>query len=72
MVKHVQITQNKKFTIPIQYLKKDVSREVGFLQADKHESFLQIDSIIFDNDDQVLPKFCHVPSNVFTMSRKRS
>ena len=72
MVKHAQITQNNKFAIPIQYLKKDASREVGFSQADKHKSFLQIDTIIFDKDDQVLPKFCQVQSNVFKMSRKRS
>ena len=30
----------------MQYLKKEVSDEVDFLHADKHESFLQIDTII--------------------------
>ena len=30
----------------MQYLKKGVSDEVDFLHADKHESFLQIDSMI--------------------------
>ena len=32
----------------LQCLKKQVSNEVDFLHADKHESFLQIDTIIFD------------------------
>ena len=31
--------------------------EVDFLHADKHESFLQIDSMILDGDDQAFPKF---------------
>ena len=29
-----------------------MSDEVDFLHADKHESFLQIDTMIFDGDDQ--------------------
>ena len=28
-----------------------------FLHADKHESFFQIDTLIFDGDFQVFPKF---------------
>ena len=43
-----QITQNNKFAISLPYLKKKMSHEVDFLHADKHESFLQIDTIIFD------------------------
>ena len=34
------------FAISLQYLKKGVSDEVDFLHADKHGSFLQIDSMI--------------------------
>ena len=30
----------------MQYLKKEVSNEVDFLHADKHESLLQIDTMI--------------------------
>ena len=30
----------------MQYLKKELSDEVNFLRADKHESLLQIDSMI--------------------------
>ena len=48
MARHAQITQNNKFAISLQYLKKEVSDEVDFLHADKHESFLQIDTMIFD------------------------
>ena len=29
---------------------KEVSDEVDFLHADKHESFLKIDTLIFDDD----------------------
>ena len=46
MTRHVQITQNNKVTISLQYLKKEVSDEVDFLQVDKHESLLQIDALI--------------------------
>ena len=44
---HVQITQNKKFAISLQYLKIEVSDEVDFLHSDKHESFSLIDTMIF-------------------------
>ena len=57
MARHVQITQNKKFAISLQYLKKEVSDEVDFLHADKHERFLQIDTKIFDGDGQAFPNF---------------
>ena len=57
VTKHVQVTQNNKFAISLQYVKKEVSDEVDFLHADKHESFLQIDTMIFDGHDQVFPKF---------------
>ena len=57
MTRHAQITQNHKFAISLQYLMKEVSNEVDFLHADKHESFLQIDSMIFYGDGQAFPKF---------------
>ena len=44
--KNAQITQYKKLTFSLQYLKKEVSDEVNFLHADKHESLLQIDTMI--------------------------
>ena len=50
VARHAQITQNKKFAISLQYLRKEVSDEVDFLHADKQENFLQIYSMIFDED----------------------
>ena len=38
-------------------LKKELSYEVDFLHADKHESFLQVDSIIFDGFCQACPNY---------------
>ena len=46
MARHVQITQNNKFAISLQYLQKEMSDEVDFLHVDKHESLLQIDTKI--------------------------
>ena len=46
VARHVQITQNNRFAIFFQYLKKEVIDKVDFLHADKHESLLQIDTII--------------------------
>ena len=34
-----------------------MSDEIDFLHADKHESFLQIDSMIFDGDGSPFLKF---------------
>ena len=55
--RHAQVTQNNKFAISLQYLKKEVSDEVDFLHVDKHKSFLQIDPMIFGGDGQAFPKF---------------
>ena len=69
MAKHAPITQNNKFVISVQYLKKEASDEVDFLHADNHESFLQIDTMIFYEDDQALSKFPKKQfCNVFTIS----
>ena len=44
-----QITRKNKLTVFQQYLKKEESDEVDlFLHADKHNNFLQIDTMIFD------------------------
>ena len=43
MVKHLQSSQNSKFTMSVQYLKKEVRDEVDFLYVDKHQSDLQVD-----------------------------
>ena len=42
MVKHSQSSQNSKFAVSLQYLKKEVKDEVNFLHADKHQSLLNI------------------------------
>ena len=53
--------------------KKEVSDEVDSLHADKHESLLQIDTMILMGDGQEFPKFPkRQVCNVFTISHKRS
>ena len=54
--RHAQITQNNKFAISLQYLKKEVSDEVDFSHADKHESFLKIDAMIFYGYGKAFPE----------------
>ena len=52
------MTQNNKFVVSMQHLKKEVSDKIDFFfRVDKHESFAQIDTMIFDGDSQALPKF---------------
>ena len=46
VTRYTQITQDSKFAVSLQYLKKELSDEVDFLHADKHEILLQIDSMI--------------------------
>ena len=46
LARHAQITQNNKLAISVQYLNKELSDEVDFLHADKHENLLQTDSIV--------------------------
>ena len=46
VTRHTQITQDSKFAVSLQYLKKELSDEVDFLHAGKHEILLQIDSMI--------------------------
>ena len=53
---HAQITQNKKFVISLQYLQKQVSDEVDFLHADKHQIFLQMNDMIVDGGWSSIPK----------------
>ena len=46
LARHAQSTQNNKFTISLQYLKKNVKDDVDFLPADKCQRLLQSDTII--------------------------
>ena len=43
IVKHFQSSQNSKFIISVQYVKKEVRDEDDFLHADKHQIGLQVD-----------------------------
>ena len=47
IARHAQSTQNKRFTIYLQYVKENVKNAVDILPADKHRRFLQTDTIIF-------------------------
>ena len=42
MTKHFQSSQNSKFAMSLQYLKKEVKDEIDFLHAEKHRSFLKV------------------------------
>ena len=57
VARHAQSTQNNKYVVSLQYLKKELSYEVDVLHADKHESLLQVDSIIFDGFGQAYPNY---------------
>ena len=57
MAKHFQSSQNSKFAMSLQYLKKESRDEVDFLHADKHQGFLQGDTIIIDGCDLAFPKY---------------
>ena len=52
-----QIRSFLKYAISLQYLKKELSVEVDFVRADKHQSFLQVDTIFSDAFDQACPKY---------------
>ena len=52
-----QSTQNNKFAISLQYLKENGKNEVDFLLADKHQRFLQIDTIILGVCGQACPNY---------------
>ena len=69
--RHAQITQNSKFAISLKYIKKEVSGEVDSLHVDQHESFLQIDTIIFDGDDiRKVPKIALLQC-LYKISKKK-
>ena len=52
------------------YLQKSVGHDDDFLHADKHESFLQVDSITYSVRNQAYPKYSKQQvDNVFTISQ---
>ena len=72
IARHVYITQNNKVAIFLQYIQKEVSDEIDFLHVvDKHESSLQINTMIFDGRGKTSLKFPkYQVCNVFTISSK--
>ena len=54
---HAQCNQGSKFAISLQYLKENVNYKVDILLVDKHQGFLQIDTIILDLRGQICPNY---------------
>ena len=52
-----QSTQKNKFTISLQYLKENGKNEVYFLLVDKHQRFLQVNTIILGLRGQACPNY---------------
>ena len=50
MVKHFQSSQNSKFAMSLQCLKKEVRDEVDFLHADNRQSVSHVDFKILDTN----------------------
>ena len=73
MARHAPITQNNKVATSLQYIKEEVSDEIDFSHVDKHESSLQIATIIFEGHGQTFPMFPkYQVCNAFTISPKPS
>ena len=54
--RHVQSTQNSKFVISLQYLKKGGMKLV-FLHADNYQTILKVDFINFGGHGQAYPDY---------------
>ena len=82
MIKHSQSSQNSNFAMSSQYLKEELKDEVGFLHADKHQSFLQVNlntlgikvscKVIISLLMSMIKNSESIKSNKFAMSQKRS
>ena len=57
IARHVQITENKKFAISLQYLKNDGRDEVDFLHADIHQTIVQVDTVNFGGHGQACSNY---------------
>ena len=55
--RHAEIVQNNKFAMSLLHLKKNMKDDVDFLPADKHERFIQIDTIILGVWRQACPYY---------------
>ena len=50
--RHAPSTENNKFAMSFEYLKKSLKNEFDFLPADKHQRLLQMNTIILGVCDQ--------------------
>ena len=85
MVKHFQNSQDSKFAMSLQCLKREIEDQVNFLHTDK-QSFLRVyfntlgikvswkvDIIIINGYDEALENYSkYQVCNIFTISQKRS
>ena len=62
IARYAQSTQNSKFVICLQYLKKEGRNKFDFLHADKHENFLQVDPINLGGHGQACPNYPKITS----------
>ena len=60
VARHTYSTQNNKYAVSLQYVKKELIYEIDDLHDDIRESLLQADSIIFYGFSQACPNY---PSN---------
>ena len=61
-----------KVCISLQYLQKSMGDEVDFLPADKHESFLEYDSVSLSVGSQACPKYPKQQiCNIFATSHRK-
>ena len=70
MARDAHITQNSKFAIFLQYLKEEVSDEVDILCADKHESLIQICTMILMRKGKRCLSFPKTSLQCLTISKK--
>ena len=57
VARHTYSTQNNKYAVSLQYLKKELIYEIDDLHDDIRESLLQADSIIFYGFSQACPNY---------------
>ena len=55
--RYAQSTQESKFVISLKYLRNEVGDELDFLHADKHQTFLQVDTINISGHDQACSNY---------------
>ena len=57
IARHAQSTQNSKFVVLLQCVKKEGRGEADFLHADKHQTILQVDTINLGGSGQACPNY---------------